>query len=267
MARCNRKRGRLSRVAAGRMALWAAFGLWAWQQGRGVAVAGEEAAPPPVRLRRLRGLDRRAAREARDRADGLRAAYQMTYGGRHPKVEGKAAAFAKAKAAYEAVMEKYPQTKIAAYCQLRLIGLYQFARDYDAAKAQANDMAKRYAGTEHEAEAYFTMGLMYLQALHDPAGALPWLEKVPVPAEPGEGSLHYSAALQTIKCEVRLGQPAEAARRCKELTEIYPQFSNQIASHFRFELRSALSARSLAPIHPALKAWMQANPQAANPQN
>ena len=35
----------------------------------------------------------------------------------------------------------------------------------------------------------------------------------------------------------------------------------------RFELRSALSARSLAPIHPALKAWMAANPQAANPQN
>lgn len=245
------------RWGVGCQALWAAFALSAAALAPAQALAGEDAAPPRARLRRLRGQERRAASDSRNLADQLRADYQRAYRGRHPKKEGEAAAFQEAEAAYKEVPKKYPGTEIAAYCHLRLSGLYKLRRDYKAAEALLKQMARLYAGTSYEAQAYFSMGLTELQARHDPAAAIPWLEKVLPPGH----KLHYSAQLQLIKCEVRLGRPAKADERRETLTTIYSQYERQINSHFRFELKSALSSRSLAKIHPVLRQWMKENPQ------
>jgi hypothetical protein len=242
----------------------------------GRARAGEEAGgrPAPVTMRRLRGEERRAAREARDRADRLRADYEAVYGGPFPdkKDEAEAAAFAEAESAYKEVMAKYAGTDIAAYCHLRLAGLYQFRKDYGAATKVIEDLARRYAGTKHETEAYFSMGLMHLQARHDPAAAIPWFQKVVAP--PGAGkdgsvaeedyspahALYISAQQCIAKCEIRLGRPADASRRYEALAKRYPQYAKSFAHSHRFEVRSALSDRSLADIKPVLEAWAREHP-------
>ena len=271
MVRGGRGSRRGPRRGVGCQALWAAFALSAAALAPARALAGEDAAPPRVRLRRLRGQERRAASDSRDLADQLRADYHRAYRGRHPKKEGEAAAFREAEAAYKEVLKKYPGTEIAGYCHLRLSGLYKLRRDYKAAEALIKQMARLYAGTSYEIEAYFSLGLTELQARHDPAAAIPWLEKVlPLAAEENARrkpdlsktqQLHFSAQQQLIKCEVRLGRPAKADERRETLTTVYPQYERQINSHFRFELKSALSSRALAKIHPVLRQWMKENPQ------
>jgi len=228
--------------------------------------------PAPVTIRRLKGQELREARAARDRADRLRADYEAPRMGPFPDKHDEAA-FAEVVAAYKEVMEKYPGTDIAAYCQLRLTGLYQFRRDYDRATELLKGLARRYAGTEHETEAYFSLGLLHLQARHDPAAALPWFAKVVAPPgaredgtvpeknySPAHG-LYISAQQQLAKCEIRLGKPDEAARRYEALARRYPQYAKSFAHALRFQVRSALSGRTLADIRPVLSAWQQEDRQ------
>ena len=235
--------------------------------------AGEQAGAKPRPLRRLRGQELRDAREARGQADRLRAAFESAYGRRSPLKEGREEAFKEAEAAYRKVIEQYPDTEVAAYCLVRLSGLYQFAGRRDKAEAVLKDVVTRFAGTEYESKAYFELGLHYLQALHDPGAAIPWLGKVQPPATAGDDGVvpqraysvadkRYIGAQQTLaKCEVRLGRPADAAARIEALADRYPYYVKSFGGTVRFEVRSALSDRSLAPIHPVLKAWQEAHPE------
>lgn len=224
-------------------------------------------------LRELKGTERREARAARDSADRLSAAYQRTYGGRNPKQEGREAAFKEAETAYNEAIALYPDTEIAAYCSLRLIGLHSFARNYTKSVELTKALAKQFAGTKYEDEAYYTLGLHYLQSRHDPAAAIPWLKKVQPP--PGAGpdgvvphasygrlDVRFVGVQQAlVKCEVRLGRPAEAAALNEATARRYPYYAKSIRNHLRTEVRSALSSRALARIHPALKAWQKAHPE------
>ena len=155
----------------------------------------------------------------------------------------------------------------------RLSGLYKFAGHRDKAEAVLKDIATRFAGTVRESKAYFSLGLHFLQACHDPAAAIPWLEKVPPPPTAGDDGVvpqraysvadkRYIGAQQTLaKCQVRVGRPADAAARIEALADRYPYYVKSFANTVRFEVRSALSNRSLAPIHPVLKAWQEAHPE------
>lgn len=234
-------------------------------------LAGEGAEPPRPALRELAGPELRDAQQARDRADLLRAAYERPRQG--PKgAEKDEGEFAKVVVAYADAIERYSGTDIAAYCQVRLAGFYQFGREYDKAAKVLSDLAQRYAGTEYEARAYFSSGLMHLQARHDPASALPWFEKVPAPATAGDDGtvsnakygvpdkLHLSAQQSAAKCEVRLGRPADAARRIEALGKRYPQYRKSIDDSLLFEVRSAVSDHTLKAIKPVLEAWLKENP-------
>ena len=246
-----------------------------WEVGlllAGCAVlAGERDEPPRPPLRQLTGEELREARAARDRADLLRAAYERPRQG--PKgAEKDEGEFAKVVVAYADAIEKYSGTDIAAYCQVRLAGFYQFGKEYDKAAKVLSDLAQRYAGTEHANTACFECGLHYLQARHDPASALPWFEKVSAPATAGEdgavpekqyseADVVYLSAQQTAaNCEVRLGRPADAARRIEALGKRYPQYKKSIDGSLRFAVRSALSSHTLKAIKSVLEAWLRENP-------
>ena len=235
--------------------------------------AGEAAHPGPA-VRRLTGKEMVEAGQARDRADQLRAGYEAAHraGPADKPDEAAESAFRTAEAAYQDVLDKYPGTDIAAYCYLRLAGLYQYHRDHARMTELLQDMAARFAGTEYESQAYFTLGLMHLQALHDPKSAAPWFEKVaPPPGADPDGTVpdkkydhthvvYISATQALAKCEIRLGKPADAARRCEALSKRYPQYQKSFASALRFEVRSALSDHKLTAIKPILQAWLEQNP-------
>ena len=161
----------------------------------GCAVLAGEGEPPRPPLRELTGPELRDAQQMRDRADLLRAAYEGPRQGPKgaPKDEGE---FAKVVVAYADAIEKYSGTDIAAYCQVRLAGFYQFGKEYDKAAKVLGDLVQRYAGTKHADTACFEFGLHCLQARHDPASALPWFDKVAAPATAGEDGVvpakHYS---------------------------------------------------------------------------
>ncbi|MBM4039959.1 MAG: hypothetical protein FJ290_15760 [Planctomycetes bacterium] len=227
----------------------------------GCAVLAGEGEPPRPPLRELTGPELRDAQQMRDRADLLRAAYERPRQG--PKgAEKDEGEFAKVVVAYADAIEKYSGSDIAAYCQVRLAGFYQFGREYDKATKVLSDLAQRYAGTEHEAQAYFTLGLMHLQARHDPASALPWFQKVPAPPTAGDDGavpdrsygqpdkLYLSSQQSAARCEIRLGKPADAARRIEALGKRYPQYKKSIDGSLRWEVRSALSDHTLKAIKP-----------------
>ena len=204
--------------------------------------AAEGTSPGPRRPRRLWGADRRAAREARDLADISRAAFEKRYRRKDSMPAGEDEAAAEIVAAYEDVITKWPDSKIAAYCGIRLAGFHQFRRDYAKASATAEKVARAFPGTVHEMDAYFTIGLMHLQALHDPAAAIPWFAKIQPPPGADENgvvsdekydeahSLYLSVQLQLAGCEAMVGQVAEAKERHEQLVRRYPQYAYHIRS-------------------------------------
>lgn len=264
---------------------------------------GQETPSEPVKIRRLSGEELRAAREARDRADRMWAEFQKRYRWHRPRnaaekhitPDDPAAnhLFEKVASAYRDVLKKYPRTEVAAYCALHLGGLYGYRREYDKAIAMAKQMAKDYRGTEYEAKAYFTIALMHLQSRHDPASAIPWLEKIPLPEvrhpdsiqKPAVGkdgkrwtredeawwnrerpralSAYHQARKNVVsvqeliaKCEIRLGKPYEAAKRYDKLIELFPELKKSLEHSLHFGMRSPLTSRSMKAIHPVLTAWL-----------
>jgi len=244
----------------------------AWLTVCSAALAAEKDQPPRPVLRELKGQELRDAREARDRADVLRAAYERPRQGPHGAAKDEAE-FAKVAAAYRDAIAKCKGTEIAAYCLVRLAGAHMFSKEYDKAAEVLNELASGYPGTEHEAEAYFTFGLMHLQNRHDPAAALPWFGKVqPPPTADDDGTVpdrkyskadvRYISAQQCLaKCEIRLGDPAGAAQRVEALGRRYPQYRASFEKSLRFEVRSALSDSRLKDLKPVLEDWLKRNPE------
>jgi tetratricopeptide (TPR) repeat protein len=155
------------------------------------------------------------AERARDNADLLRASYESTNkAGPIPK-ESKEK-FERLIAAYaEAIDRPIPTQEIAQvvlYSHLRLIGAYQYTQQFAKALAQAKKAAKEFAGAPQELEAVYNLGLIHLQALHDPKSALESFQRAHDLAattihDPDEQSKWLSAT-------------ADAIQRCsKELTK------------------------------------------------
>jgi tetratricopeptide (TPR) repeat protein len=117
--------------------------------------------------------------QARDQADRSRAAFELSYkSGKLP---------ADAKGDFDRVVSDYAKSidrplvsqdvmKVVAYCHLRLAGAYQYVGEFDKAVAQAKDASNVSAGTAEEVDATYNVGLIYLQALHDPKEALTWMK-------------------------------------------------------------------------------------------
>jgi len=207
-------------------------------------------------LRRLWGAELRAAREARDHADRLRTAYEAKYGRPDVMPAGEAKAAGEVESAYRDAMARSAGSGIEASCGLWLAGFYEFRRQYDKASAQAEQVARDFAGTVHEMRAYFTVGLMHLQARHDPRTAIRWFQKI-VPPETAKESgsvpperygvhdkLYLSAQMRLAKSEAMLGLYEEAKHRHEQLARRYPQYKSHIATVGETELQEAYAFRS-----------------------
>ena len=215
-------------------------------------VAQETTTSSPVRLRKLHGDEYRQARKARDRADRMRAELESRYRWLPPAIAGTDPAFAsdaaqtaaaKVEAAYKEVLQKYPNTEIAAYSGIRLAGFYQYRQEHTKALDQAKDIATQFAGTAYHAKAHFEVGLMYLQGLQNPREAAEWFKKIPKPSDVDvvgpyqyneAEKLYLSAQKQIAACELAVGTPAYAIRRYRRLAARYPQYRENIERTRRF---------------------------------
>jgi hypothetical protein len=204
-------------------------------------------------LRTLQGQQLQADWAARDRADRLRAQYEAKHRDRQwlPKGPAEVEDFAEAMFAYREVLVLYSQTEVAGYCHQRLAGLYQFRGDRQRARKQLEEMAALFRGTKFEADAWFSLGLAYQ---HDPDKAdqmLALMEKVPFPGGADDkGAVpdkayddahvkYLSAQQQAAKCEIVLKRLDQAHRRYLALAQRYPQYKDNIAGDYQFQLRAA----------------------------
>jgi len=231
--------------------------------------AAEGTPSPWASVLPLRGEKLLAARKARDHADRTRAAYEQRHRTPVSRSAAEAKAFQEAVTAYEAAINDYPGTEIAFYCRQRLGGLYGYRGELDNQLALLKATAAKFAGTPLGPKACVSLGLHYLQGRHDPAAAIPWLERVYFPgggradrAVPGdkynEGHVLFLSAQQTMaKCEIRLGRPAKAAVRYAALIRRYPQYEESLSRAHEFEMRSVLSDHSLKEIRRVIVSWME----------
>jgi hypothetical protein len=179
---------------------------------RGANDRGKVAADP---AEDERGRALNEAIEARDQADLSRAAYELNH--KAGKVTGDA------KDAFDQVLSAYARSidrplvspeviKVVAYCHLRLAGAYQYVGEFDKAVAQGKEAAKVSAGSSQEIDATLTVGLIYLQALHDPRKALTWMKRAQdlaqsISSDKDEQAKWLAAAAQGIqRCEQEAGK-------------------------------------------------------------
>lgn len=203
-----------------------------------MAVLGNEAASPSeVRMRELWGEELLQARELRDKADLMLAAFKKRYQWSFkraidpppaPDSPAARAEFEEVVAAYRQVIQRFPQTEIAAYANLQLSGVYQYQRDFGRAIEEIKAVADQFRGTIYETKAYFGLGLIELQGRHNPKEAIPWLKKVPPPsAAPADGIgrgnnlseagiLHMSAQKEIARAEKMIEEAQLAERQPKQ---------------------------------------------------
>jgi tetratricopeptide (TPR) repeat protein len=185
----------------------------------GPAVGGI-APPDPVAVARAREEEERArplreAQQARDQADLDRAAFERVHRA-GPLPEDAAKDFAQVITAYELAIDRRTDSvevlSVVVNAHLRLAGAYQYTGQFDKAVAQVRKAVTLSAGTPAEVETNFELGLMYLQALHDPASALAFLKRAQelVPAtmkEPDEQAKWFAATSEMIvRCEQEKGK-------------------------------------------------------------
>jgi tetratricopeptide (TPR) repeat protein len=149
------------------------------------------------------------AQNARDHADRLRAGYESAH---KPGPVAKEAreAFDEVVAAYAQAIDRSTASPeiadVAMYCHLRLAGAYQYAQQFDKAIEQAQKAAKAFAGSPREIEAVYSVGLIYLQAVHDPKSAITWLKRAHELAQSAQQEPELRAKWLTAT--------AEAMERC-----------------------------------------------------
>ena len=192
-------------------------------------VAGHPDAKPPAAervplapvggVRELADPERQEAQAARDAADLLRANYEKSHRpppqGQGPGAAGAAgdADFAAVVAAYRRAIDQFPGTELECYCRLRLAGAYQYHGQFDTALDESKRAAERFAGTRPELEATQAVALTYLQALHEPAQATVWFQKLQAAAgavkdDPERLKWQVAAAEGLARCnaEPRVGK-------------------------------------------------------------
>jgi HEAT repeat protein len=173
------------------------------------------------------------------------------------------AAFEKAVSAFRAVSEKYARTDIDSQALIGLFKLFQFAGDEKRSNEIVDAIFARF-GPEFVSDAYFELGLDYLQRAHDPRHALESFKKIPMPSAPDatdttpEGMHEYEQARRTYlrvqqpmaKCEVQLGEPEKAERRYNKLIELFPELKESLQRSLVFEVKSIATRR------PRNKYWL-----------
>jgi tetratricopeptide (TPR) repeat protein len=152
------------------------------------------------------------AQNARDHADRLRAGYERAH---KPGPVAKEAneAFDEVIAAYGQAIDRSATASpeladVVLYCHLRLAGAYQYTQQFDKAIEQAQKAAKAFAGSPREIEAVYNVGLIYLQAVHDPKSAMTWLKRAHELAQSMENEQPEARAKW-------LTATAEATERCE----------------------------------------------------
>lgn len=211
---------------------------------------------PRGRVGRTRDHSLRPGIRAQRRADTLRVAYEAKYGRRDAMPAGEDEAAVKVVAAYQDAMGKAAGSRLAAYCGLRLSGFYKFRGQHENAIAEAVRVARSFRGTVYEAKAYLTVGLLHLQARHDPAAATLWFKKLAPPAgADDEGAvpkaryneghkLYITAQMQLAKCEAMLGDCEAAKSRHQQMARGYPHAGPRLLEQGRVNLGEAEAWRS-----------------------
>jgi tetratricopeptide (TPR) repeat protein len=203
-------------------------------------------------LRRLKADDYRNAVNARNRADEQRARIEQQITSDRNKAGPEKADPKMAREtagdvirAYQAVIERYPHTDVAADCATALIGVYQFVGDFDEATKLAEQTANEFAGTRLGGRTAFNAGLVHASARSDPAEAIKWFSRVPKPIKRLGGldydeddKYYYAAQQQLIKCEVQLREDEAAKARAARLKESMPQYTDQIDRELVVEVAS-----------------------------
>lgn len=139
--------------------------------------------PPVGQVRQLQGQEYSAAVDARDNADQLRAAYENARSRQRraqaaPPPAANDPEFDHVVAAYRQVIVNYPGTQFEHDCRLRLAGAYQYRGQFDRTLEETKQNAERFAGTKLGMESLQAVALTYLQALHDPAQAAAWFDRL-----------------------------------------------------------------------------------------
>ena len=178
-------------------------------------------------LRELKREERGEAHKASGAADRARAAFMARYSWRpssqlKPTSEEAKRDAEQVIAAHMLVITSYPNTEIAAYSGLGLAGFYQYLGQTAKAIEQAKEVAAACENTSYAAKADMTVGLMYLQAAHDPVTAKEWLQKIPKPAvdalptSPNYTEQHklYLSAQESIgRCDLEMSKGDAAQKK------------------------------------------------------
>jgi len=224
-------------------------------------------------VRELSPAERNAGRQALEEGRQLFEKYRAAYPAGARRSAEEAAAFDRVASAFQTVIEKYPGTEFEAEGRTSLIGVFRYRGDDARATENVETIRRQFAGTRHESEAYFSMGLDLLQRSHDPAAAMTWLEKIPMPPvannpdmTPAETArrqearkTHVSVQQLLAKCEIELGKPDQAEARYEKLARLFPELKPSLERSLEFEVESALGNQSLKDVRPTLAAWQAKN--------
>lgn len=222
-------------------------------------------------LRILPGAEEKAAQTALENAHQLLIKYRVVRSGSAGKSPAATAAFDKAFAAYNGLVESYPNTAIEAKGLIGLCELYHIRGDLKSGSKIIDRITKRFAGTEYQRKAYLTVGLDYLQRAHDPTAALKWFERIELPPLPDAndtsamGMHNYELNRQTCvmvhqlmaKCEIWLADPEKAADRYEKLGRLFPELKDSLEDSLESEVENVLTEGSMKKFWPTLSAWRQ----------
>lgn len=169
--------------------------------------------------------------------------YSQSSGSRTPDSKNAKQEYAEVAEAYREIVRRFPGSGIAAYAGLRLGGFHQYRRDFSAAATAVEQVATDFEGSDWADEAYFTRGLIELQARNRPQEARKWFQKILPPASTAQGdraglqtsaSQQYLAAQQQLAiAEYRAGQVARAEARIELLGEKFPVIADRALDRFR----------------------------------
>ena len=245
-------------------------------------------APPKLRVLTLK--ERNAGVNALDEARNLFEKYRAMHPAPVDRTDAEEADFAKVLLTYETIIKKYENSEIEAGARRYLFLVYQHRGDDRRAIEQIETIARRFAGTHYVVDAYRTAGIHYLQNRHDPAAAIRWFEKVPLPevrhpdtikrgkkdgrwtvedearwrndrnkamdAYSEARALHVGILQSLAKCDVQLGNPDAAAGRYDKLMKLFPEKRASLERSLREEVRRPLTDWTRDDIHPVLRAWL-----------
>jgi len=171
--------------------------------------------------------------------------------------------FEKAVSTFRAVSEKYAGTDIDAHACIGLFKLFHLAQD----EKRSGEIIKALSagfGADRVSDAYFELGLDYLQRARDPRRALAMFAKIPMPPAPDandksdKGLRNYELVRSTYakvqqpmaKCEVQLGELGKAEKRYDKLIELFPELEDSFRRSLEFEVKIIATRR------PRNKYWL-----------